>query len=61
MTEVTCKICGYTWEPRVASPAACPRCKRYDWDLNKDEDELKRQARDAAKEDFHYARKRGEV
>ena len=46
MTEVTCKICGYTWEPRVEYPTACARCKRYDWDLNKDDDELKSRARD---------------
>ena len=25
---MTCKGCGYQWEPRVPEPKACPRCKR---------------------------------
>jgi predicted Zn-ribbon and HTH transcriptional regulator len=24
---VDCRFCGYAWQPRVASPKACPRCK----------------------------------
>lgn len=28
---LTCRGCGHTWEPRVAEPQCCPRCKRYDW------------------------------
>lgn len=26
--DLRCKRCGYTWTPRVASPASCPYCKR---------------------------------
>lgn len=29
--ECRCRICGYEWESRVKDPAACPRCKHYDW------------------------------
>ncbi len=25
---VKCPKCTYTWQPRVAKPKACPRCKR---------------------------------
>lgn len=28
---MTCQLCNHTWLPRVADPASCPRCKRYDW------------------------------
>ena len=28
---VHCNQCGFDWEPRVANPRACTRCKRYDW------------------------------
>ena len=24
-----CRICGYSWRPRVKYPIACPKCKRY--------------------------------
>ncbi len=26
-----CNQCDLDWEPRVADPSCCPRCKRYDW------------------------------
>ena len=26
-----CERCGYEWEPRIALPKACIRCKRADW------------------------------
>ncbi len=29
--EIQCNQCGYSWEPRVEKPVACPRCTRYDW------------------------------
>jgi len=31
-----CKRCGYKWESRVKDPKVCPRCKRYDFDKDKD-------------------------
>lgn len=32
-----CEICEFEWVPRVKSPKACPRCKRYNYykDTNK--------------------------
>ena len=30
-----CKLCGHEWQSRKENPAACPRCKRYDWNDNK--------------------------
>ncbi len=24
---LTCRRCGYTWEPRVPKPKECPECK----------------------------------
>lgn len=24
-----CKVCEYEWQPRIKTPKACPRCKRY--------------------------------
>lgn len=28
--------CGYEWESRLKQkPKACPRCKRYDWEIIK--------------------------
>ena len=29
---VKCNQCKYEWKPKVKSPMACPKCKRYDWD-----------------------------
>ena len=29
--ELECARCGYRWQPRCDSPAACPRCFRRDW------------------------------
>lgn len=26
-----CNQCGFDWQPRVANPTVCTRCKRYDW------------------------------
>ena len=31
-----CKQCEYEWESRTQTPKQCPRCKRYDWDNNKE-------------------------
>jgi rubrerythrin len=25
----TCKVCDYTWEPRIAQPKHCPYCKAW--------------------------------
>ncbi|MFH1616902.1 MAG: hypothetical protein ABIG61_17690 [Planctomycetota bacterium] len=30
-----CKICGHEWRPRTDKPKACPSCKRYGWDKDK--------------------------
>lgn len=30
-----CLQCGYKWNERVANPATCSRCKRYDWNALK--------------------------
>lgn len=31
--RLKCLRCDHTWYPRGPDrPAACPRCKRYDWD-----------------------------
>jgi len=27
--KLKCNKCGYSWQPRVDSPVACPRCKNY--------------------------------
>lgn len=36
--KLTCLKCGWKWEPREGStPAACPRCKRYDWNIPRKE------------------------
>ena len=26
-----CNQCGWDWDARVPAPAACTKCKRYDW------------------------------
>lgn len=28
-----CEQCGHQWESRKGKPKACPKCKRYDWEL----------------------------
>lgn len=33
--RLTCLRCGYEWVPRKVVPIACPRCKRYDWNVDK--------------------------
>jgi hypothetical protein len=40
-----CKICGHEWESRTQLmgdkprplPLSCPKCKRYDWEREKNE------------------------
>ena len=27
--KVECAYCGYSWEPRVVNPKACPSCHTY--------------------------------
>ena len=39
MNMFKCKVCGHEWESRLLNhrsiqsyePLCCPRCKRYDW------------------------------
>lgn len=32
MKTLTCKKCGYSWNPRIEKlPKACPNCKQYSW------------------------------
>ena len=32
-----CKLCGHKWKQRTdEKPKACPACKRYDWDKEKE-------------------------
>jgi predicted Zn-ribbon and HTH transcriptional regulator len=34
---LVCARCGWKWIPRQEErPAACPRCKRFDWDKTPD-------------------------
>ena len=37
-----CGICGYEWEARNEEPKQCPKCKRYDWNKEKEANELER-------------------
>ncbi len=37
--EIKCKRCGHEWDSRVKEPACCPKCKRYDWNEEKEEKE----------------------
>ena len=32
---VKCEQCGWIWEPMVADPKVCARCKSYDWKVPK--------------------------
>jgi len=34
--ECVCKLCSYKWEARVENPRVCPRCKRHDWNEEKE-------------------------
>jgi len=34
--KLKCLVCGYKWEPRIKLPKQCPRCKRYDWNKEKE-------------------------
>jgi len=37
LPKLVCERCGWTWTPRRPEPpAACPRCKRFDWDKPRD-------------------------
>ena len=31
-----CKRCKYEWDSNIDKPKVCPKCKRYDWDDDKD-------------------------
>ena len=33
INNITCKKCGHFWVSRVEHPTACPRCKRYDYNI----------------------------
>ena len=35
MEIMTCRICGYKWQPRTSNPVKCPECQRR-WPLKKD-------------------------
>ncbi len=30
-----CKRCFYEWKSKLEKPISCPKCKRYDWDEDK--------------------------
>ena len=30
---IQCLKCGWKWKARKKVPRACPKCKRYDWNL----------------------------
>ena len=32
-----CKRCGHKWLSRAEKPRACPNCKRYDWNKEKED------------------------
>lgn len=38
--KIKCLRCGFEWIPRTETPKACPRCKSYDW--NKQREEIKK-------------------
>lgn len=33
MTKHKCLKCNHEWQGKVEKPKSCPRCKRYDWDV----------------------------
>jgi len=37
MGKQVCLRCGYEWYSIKENPKVCPRCKRYDWALQKPE------------------------
>lgn len=42
--EKECIKCGYTWQPHIENPKACPRCKSYSyWLRNKPTTGMRRQ------------------
>jgi len=64
MDTLKCCKCGHEWIPRVPDPVQCPRCRSVFWNDDskaRDAEEIKRQAKDAAAEDMHYARRHKEV
>lgn len=36
MEKNKCKLCGYEWVVRIEDPKQCPKCKRYDWNDDKE-------------------------
>lgn len=46
-----CKICGHEWDARVRKPKQCPKCKRYNYQVEillrkKEKEELKNKKED---------------
>lgn len=39
MKTTKCLRCGKEWISRVENPVQCPRCKRVDWNVAKEEKE----------------------
>ena len=37
LPELTCAVCGHSWNPRVPNPVECPNCKSYKWNVEKTE------------------------
>ncbi len=35
MNKQKCSKCNHEWIPRVTNPAECPKCKRRDWRVKK--------------------------
>ena len=33
--SVKCSRCGWSWKPRKEAPRACPKCKSYNWRVEK--------------------------
>jgi len=38
MVKHTCEKCGHEWEGKE-KPVACPRCKRYDWKSEREDNQ----------------------
>lgn len=38
MEKNNCQHCKYEWPSRVDNPKQCPKCKRYDWKKNSEEE-----------------------